>query len=750
MRVAIYTFFLVIISIRFACLANLKLSEEKLDEQIENLISKMTLDEKIGQMTQVTLEVISKPRQPATAQIELDSVRLREALLKYHVGSILNIYGRAATLENWNRIITQIQDVAIKESRLGIPVIYGIDAIHGANYVKGATLFPQNIAMAATFNQELVYKSAVITALEMRAAGIPLNFNPVLGVARNPAWPRLWETFGEDPYLVTELGKSYIKGMQGHVNGFTGTKAAACMKHFLGYSFPLNGLDRTPAWIPERILRDIFLPPFKAAVDAGVATVMINSSEINGIPVHSDYNIVTNLLRNELGFRGVTVSDWGDIKSLYTRDRVADSPEEAVRMGVMAGVDMSMVAKDFSFAEILVKLVKENKVPISRIDEAVSRILRIKFRTGLFDNAYPDTSLNKYFASREAEMVNVQAARESITLLKNNKNILPLKKNIKVFVTGPNADLVSTLNGGWSTTWQGGVEESYPEKEFTILEAVEDKIGTNNVLYFYDSAFTEPVDFENLSGQVREVDAILLCLGEKSYCEGSGNISDINLPRKQIEMAKALYETGKPVILVLVEGRPRIIREIVNDAAAVIMAYLPGMKGGKAMAEVLFGDVNPSGKLPFTYPYGPNGYSTYDRKPIESRSHWNYSEEYPFGFGLSYTTFSYSNLKLNKNTFKMDEDIEISINVKNSGQRPGKETVLLFGTDVYGSVSRPVKQLKRFNKLFLDSGEEKSVHFTLTASDFAFTGRDNNKIIEPGLFRIAIGNQTSDFVLLQE
>ena len=716
------------------------------DHFVSELMSKMTLEEKVGQMTQVVVDIVSKPRKSEADPLLLDMKKLREAIIKYKVGSILNTGGAANSLESWHNIITTIQDVSTKETRLGIPNLYGIDAIHGVNYTLGATLFPQSIAMAATRNRELVKKEGEITAYEMRASGIAWNFNPVLGMGREPLWPRHWETYGEDVYLTTEMGRQYVIGQQGN-DMSAKDKVAACLKHYLGYSVPKNGKDRTPAWIPERMLREIFLPPFAAGVYAGAMTVMVNSSEINGIPVHSDKTILTDILKGELGFRGFIISDWEDIKRLHDRDRVAASPEQAVKMAVMAGIDMSMVPHDYSFYNLLIKLVKAGEVPESRIDDAVRRILLVKYLTGLFKNPYPNQSLTAKFACKEFEEVNLQAAREAITLLENKKNTLPLKKDINVLVTGPSANLLSVLNGGWSTTWLGNNESLYPKEKQTILEAVQEKLGKNKVVYVQGCDFDKDINMKKAVEEAKRVDAILLCIGEPTYCETPGNIEDLRLYDTQLTFAEKLYNTGKPVILVLVEGRPRVINQIAAGASAVVTAYLPGMEGGRAIADILFGDVNPSGKLPFTYPRSVNGYTCYDYKPLEQFAENKFNPQWPFGHGLSYTTFEYSHLTLNKHEYKMDEKIRVNVTVKNTGQRTGKETVELYICDLYGSVSRPVKQLKGFKKIQLAPNETKTVEFTLDKKSLSFIGRNNQRITEPGEFKVMIKNLEARFVL---
>ena len=722
----------------------------EIDKKVENLLSKMTLSEKVGQMTQITLQAVSKTEGKVDQKYEVDPEKLREAITKYHIGSILNVYNSALTLDEWHQLITQIQDLATKETRIGIPVLYGIDAIHGANFTREATLFPQNIAMAATRNPDLVKKSAEITAYEMRASGIAWNFNPVLDVGRNPLWPRIYETFGEDTYLVSTMGEAYVRGLSGENNQIVATdKVAGCVKHYLGYSFPLSGKDRTPAWIPERMLRDYFLPPFQKAIEAGIHTVMVNSSEINGIPVHSDRYLLTDVLRQELGFKGFVVSDWEDVKNLYNRDRVASSPQEAVFMAVMAGIDMSMVPDDFSFYNYLMELVQEGKISESRIDESVRRILQVKFALNLFNNPYPNLQMKDKVGSPKFAQVSLQAAREALTLLKNDNGLLPLDKNQKILVTGPNANLRSVLNGGWTYTWQGNEESLYPKTQETILSALQAKLGSANVTYIEGTReFDQAVNIDQAVAAAKNVDVAIIVLGEATYTETPGNIHDLALPTAQLQLAATIANTGTPVVLVLVEGRPRIITPIVDDAQAILMAYLPGVSGGEAIADVLLGDYNPSGKLPITYPRHPNDLVPYDHKPIEIDNPNKLDPLFTFGFGLSYTTFDYSNLKLNQNQIRPGESITITVTVTNTGNRIGKEIVELYLSDLYRTVSPPVKQLKRFQGVTLQPGESKTVEFTLNQDDFAFHDRNNQLTVEPGEFKVAIGDLSNKFELL--
>ena len=725
-------------------------TQNDVSAKVQSLLSKMTIEEKVGQMTQVTIQTVSRQRGWHDTKYQLDKDKLAFAILEKHVGSLLNVYDKALSFDEWQSLITEIQNVATKQSRLKIPVMYGIDAIHGSNYISEATLFPQAIAMAAARNPELVHHAAHITAMETRAAGIPWNFNPVLGVGRNPLWPRMWETFGEDPYLASQMGVAYVNGTEGENNTISDAdRVAACIKHYLGYSFPLSGKDRTPAWIPERMMRDLFLPSFKAAVEAGVHTVMVNSGEINGIPTHSDHYLLTEVLKNELGFKGFVVSDWEDIKRLYDRDMVASTPKEAVRMAVMAGIDMSMVPYDFSFYDQLLELVNEGSVPLSRIDDAVSRILMVKFQLGLFDNAYPDKNAKKLVATAASAEASLNAAREAMTLLKND-GVLPLSKSSKVLLTGPTANLLKVLNSGWSYTWQGNEEAFYPQEKQTVLEAIEQTVGKANVTYLPGSEYDVAVDIPAAIAAAQQSDVAIICLGEMPYCETPGNINDLNLPKAQLDLATAIQATGKPVVLVLIEGRPRIITPIVDGANGILLAYLPGNEGGQAIADVLFGNVNPSGKLPYTYPRYVNDLVTYDSKPIEIHDNLNKRNPlWEFGYGLSYTTFAYSDLAIANPKVEDGQPINVSVTVKNTGAIAGKESVELYLSDLVRSISPPVKQLKRFSKIELQPGESKTVSFTLNEADLAFHDRQNRRVVEPGDFRITIGDQSAIFTLQQ-
>jgi beta-glucosidase len=732
--------------------------ERDYSQKIEALLRQMTVEEKVGQMTQLTLGTIVNGHDQ---NIEIDPAKLKKAIRQYGVGSILNVYNQALTPDKWHDVITQIQNSA-KQTRLGIPVIYGIDSIHGANYVQGATLFPQEIGMAATWNPELMKRAAEISAMETRAVGIPWSFSPVLDIGRQPLWSRFWETFGEDPYLTKVMGVAFVRGMEGTDVAST-DHVAVSLKHYLGYGFPLSGRDRTSAWIPENYLREYFLPPFAAAVDAGARTVMVNSADINGLPAHADRHILTGILRDELGFKGFTVSDWEDIKRLNGIWRVAATEKEATRMAVMAGVDMSMVPGSYSFPDLLVELVKEGSVPQARIDEAVRRILRVKFELGLFDDPMPKPALKSRIGLPESRQVSLQAAQESITLLKNTNELLPLTKNRKVLVTGPTADSLISLNNGWTYVWQGSEPSLYPKDRPTIRQAIEAKLGAANVTYLPGTRITRParspsnstptnieeeVDIPAAVAAAKNAEVVVLCLGEGSYCETPGNITDLTLGEPQLKLAEAIAATGKPVVIVLVEGRPRIINRLVDRAGAILMAYNPGNEGGQAVADVLFGDINPGGKLPFTYPRTVNGLVTYDRRAIEVEGEpAALRPQFEFGHGLSYTSFGYSDLRLNKKTISGNEELALSVTLRNAGSRAGQEVVQLYVTDLVASIAPAGRRLKRFAKISLPPGQSRAVSFKLRREDFSFIGRNNQPLIEPGDFEVMIGGLKARFTL---
>ncbi|WP_245964545.1 glycoside hydrolase family 3 N-terminal domain-containing protein [Rufibacter immobilis] len=716
------------------------------DPFIEDLLAKMSVEEKVGQMTQLTIDVILKGNETTV----VDAAKLRDVLVNHHIGSLLNVRNHAYTIDQWHQILTQIQNVATKETRHKIPVIYGIDAIHGANYLAGSTLFPHNIGMAATRNPALVNQSARITAIETRASGIPWNFDPVLDLGRQPLWPRFEETYGEDMFMAKTMGTAAITGYEKNGQGQDFT-VASCMKHYLGYSLPASGKDRTPAYIPEQMLRELFLPPFKAAVEAGASTVMINSAEINGVPVHASKYYLTDILRNELGFQGVAVSDWEDVIRLHTRHRVASTPKEAVRMAVEAGLDMSMVPYDYSFYDHLIALVKEGTISEERINLSVRRILALKKKLGLFENAFPKPELKNRIQTAEFDKVAYQSSLESITLLKNEKQTLPLAKNSKILVVGPTANNLGALHSSWSYTWQGSDESQYPKKTQTVLQALIGKMGKANVISRAAADFNAPANYDvaQLKRDAAQAKAIVLCLGEKAYAESPGVIDDLTLDANQLALARAAKETGKPVILVLLEGRPRVISAIEPLADAVLMGYRPSTFGGAAIADVLVGDHNPEGVLPFTYPRHAGDVLLYDHKNSEeiredvpnTYGNVGFNPQWQFGHGLSYTTFQFSDLRVNKTTFGATDELQITVKVKNTGSRAGSKAVDLFSRDHFASITPSAKRLRGFSKVNLQPGQEREVSFTLTAKDLAFVNQQGQWVTEPGAFDLMVGDQ---------
>lgn len=722
-----------------------QVEEKTIAAKVEHLLSQMTLEEKVGQMTQIDFSLIGVI-DAQDAENPIDIAKLEDAVIKHHVGSILNCpstpHNKAQPIETWRLMMQEIEAVTAK-TRLKIPVIYGIDAIHGATYTKNAVLFPQAISMAATFNTELSFKEGEITAREVRASGQHWNFAPVMDIGRQPLWPRIWETYGEDVHLATALGTAYINGHQGDDFSLP-TKLPTCLKHYVGYSFPINGKDRTPAWIGERMLREYFLPTFEAGVKAGSPTVMVNSAEVDGIPGHANSHYLNTILRDEMGFKGFLVSDWEDIKRLYTRDKLATSPKDAVKIAVMAGVDMSMVPFDFSFYGLLLELAKSGEVPISRIDEAVGRILTVKYKSGLFERDRKQLPVENNFATAEANAINRQAAREAIILAKNSNHFLPIKKETNILVTGPTADLLSVMNGGWTITWQGNAEELYPQDKLTVLKAIQKK-STGKVSYLSGDNRTDEKAIDKVVSESKHHDIVLLCLGEQPYTETVGNIESLELEPAQMELAEAVIDTGKPVILLTIGGRPRVITSIANQSAGVILGFLPGMEGGEAIADIIYGDYNPDGKLPITYPRNTNGITLYDHKPMESFEGNAYNPLFPFGHGLSYTTFETNGLAVDKTHISTDENVTITVYVKNTGNRSGKETVLLYLHDVAASVTRPNKQLKAFKKIGLEPGQTEKLSFILTPYDLSFIGVDLKRIVEPGEFTVIVGNETADF-----
>jgi len=717
---------LALVLLTFTLNMNAQLDSYEFIDDINETIDKMTIAEKVGQMTQITLDVISKGGNMyfSDEPFALDDSLARDAIVNYKLGSVLNVANnRARSPETWFNTIKTLQDMT-QENRLRIPIVYGIDAIHGTTY--------------------------------------PWNFSPVLDMGRNPYWPRIWETFGESQHLTIEMGLATIKGYEGTDKDMIGSESvASCLKHFLAYGTPTTGKDRTPVVLSERELREIHLPSFKAAIEVGALSLMVNSGLINGIPVHSDETILTGLLKEELKFAGVVVTDWADIVNLHTRDKVASSHKEAIKMAINAGIDMSMVPYDYKqFCDLLIELVEEGEVGIERINDAVRRILIMKMKLDLYE--HPTTHYGDYpdFASNKHHMIAQKAAEESITLL-DNDGTLPLSKESRILVTGPNANSMRTLNGGWTYSWQGEKVEEFAESFNTIKEAIEQEIGVGNVTYVAGMEYQmdgkyfqeENVDIEAAVKAAANVDAVVLCIGENSYTEKPGDLHELDISKNQRDLALALYATGKPVIIVLNEGRPRIIREINDQAAAVLHVYLPGNHGGDALANILFGDVNPSGRLPYTYPMFSNTPITYDHKPSENQEKMEgvydyeseYAVQYNFGHGLSYTKFDYANLSIDSPTLNEGGKIKISVDVTNSGDRPGMDAVLMYTSDLYASVTPDNKQLKGFKKIDLKPGETKKVDFEIEPKDLQFIGRDMKWITEPGEFKVTIGKLEKKF-----
>jgi beta-glucosidase len=739
-------------------------------DPIEKILMEMTVEEKVGQMVQITLDVVTKGKDIKSSYepVELDEYLLRKAIVDYKIGSILNTANeKALHLKEWHVIIQKIDSVSRHETRLGIPIIYGIDAIHGATYTAEATMFPQQIGMAATWNPELAEKAASIAAYDARSSGIPWNFSPVADMGMDPRWPRHWETFGEDPLLTSAMTVAYVNGYEGRDNIVNNDfRMASCLKHFVGYGSPVSGKDRTPALIPEIELRERHLPSFEAGILAGAHSVMLNSGLINGVPVHASKEIITDLLKTELGFKGVVLTDWADVEKLVKRDLVAEDIRTAIKLSVNAGIDMAMVPYLYEeFYSELLSLVKEGEIPMTRIDDAVRRILRLKSQTGLLDKQVLGENFGSMTSSKEHEKIAYHSAMESMTLLKNENNLLPLKAGTKMLVTGPNSNSMRTLNGGWSYSWQGEKTDEFTRNQNTIFKALQSRFGDNQVSlvegvsYRHEAAFFEDYDsgIELAVAKAKLVDVVVLCLGENSYCEKPGDIHDLRISPLQEKLAMRILSLGKPVVLVLNQGRPRLITGIAEKSDAIIYTYLPGNQGGNALADILKGDGNPSGKLPFTYPRYTNSLLNYYHKPSEADIGLNeayvYKESadilFPFGFGLSYTTFVYDNLILDKEILGIRDTITISVDVSNTGNRVGKEVVQLYSVDHYASVTPDVKRLRAFKKVELAPAETKTVSFKISAKDFSFINSQNRRIAEAGKFTLLV-NQLSKELTLSE
>jgi len=738
------------------------------DSRVEELLKKMTIEEKVGEMTQLTIMAVSKTQGSSKVAHELDSLKLDSALVHYNVGSLLNVWDAAFTPQHWQDVITTIQRFAARK-RLHIPVIYGIDAVHGHHYMRGSTLFPQNIALAATFNEDLVRRANQITAYETRASGIPWNFSPVLDIGRQPLWSRFFETFGEDVHLASTLGVAAVEGEQQDprpslaallklpTKATSGVGAtvfvAATGKHYLGYSVPLSGKDRTTAWIPDRQLLEYIVPTFRAAINAGLRTVMVNSGDINGVPVHASHEILTDLLRRDLNFKGVAVSDWEDINRLFTVHHVARDAKDAVRMAVMAGIDMSMVPYNLSFYHHLLALVKEGTVPQSRIDEAVRRILTLKFELGLFENSGPDAAMLANVGAAGFRNVSRIAAEEAITLLKNDGNLLPLAKSSRVLVTGPGATSLPAMHGSWTYTWQGTDTAMYPKDVKNPLDAIRAIAGAGNVNYVPGATFDAEVNIPAAVAAARTADVAIVMLAEWPSTEQPGIINDLAMNAAQIRLARAIEATGKPVVLALFEGRPRIIRSAVDSASAIVTGYQTGPFGGEALASVLYGNVNPSGKLPYTYPKYAGSIEFYDYTgqvaATSDQREGGFTPEWTFGHGLSYTTFAYSDLKLGSAQAGQRDTVSVSVTVANTGAREGKEVVQLYVRDLVASVDPPNRRLRGYQKIALAAGERRTVTFRLPIQDLAFIGRDDKPVVEPGDFDVLVGGLTARLTVRQ-
>jgi beta-glucosidase len=715
------------------------------DERVNDLLGRMKIQEKIGQMTQLDITTINKTGHQSN--VELDPGKAKELIGEHHIGSFLN--GEAVPAGQWFQFMDRLTRLAVNESRLGIPIIYGIDHIHGASYLGGATIFPQSINLGATFNEKHSYNAGAVTALESADLGHQWNFAPVLDLGVNPVWPRIWETYGEDPHLASVMGRSYVNGLQSaHKAG--SKKMAATAKHFIGYSDPKSGWDRSPAHIPDQVLHEFHKPPFKAAIDAGIKTVMLNSGEVNGVPVHASHRLVTGLLREEMGFDGVILTDWADIKKLVNFHYTAEDYKEATYQAVMAGVDMSMTPLTLEFNRAMTELVEEGWLSEERIDASVRRILTLKFELGLFEDPYPtDDRLDK-IGSTENRQKALDAARESIVLLRNSGDVLPLEAPGKIIVTGPTADSKRNLSGGWTIAWQGGEEEQYPEDMMTILDALRAEFPNGKIVH----ATGIPGDKE-----LNDADLVVYAGGEEPYTEFIGNISDLTLPQQQLKEIAAIARGNTPLALVLVQGRPRLITDVAIDAEAIIMAGLPGFEGAEAIANVISGTVNPSGKLPISYPMDPNHYIPYNHKssdvyffdggdPNEIIQGDDDPSLFPFGHGLSYTTFDYSNLTVSSRSITTEESLRAEVTITNTGDRQGMEGALWFITDHVGRITRPVEELQHFEKVSLEPGESVRLEFKIDPTDHLAYPDENGKLnLEPGRFTIKIGDLTKEFRL---
>ena len=733
-------------------------SDPKIEAQVEQTLKKLTLEEKIGQMMELVTDLFGANDKNGVFYI--DEHKTDSILSRYKIGSILNAPNTCApTAKQWEKYIAQIQKISMK--RIGIPCVFGLDQNHGSTYTQGGTLFPQNINVAATFNREIARRSAEATAYETRAVSVPWTYSPTVDLGRDARWPRIWENFGEDCYLSSEMGKAMVYGFQGEdPNNIDQYHIATSMKHFMGYGVPWTGKDRTPAYISPADLREKHFAPFLAGLQAGALTVMVNSASVNGMPMHANKDILTGWLKEETGWDGVLITDWADINNLYTREMVAKDKKDALRIAINAGIDMIMEPYSCDACGYLIELVKEGKIPMSRIDDACRRVLRMKYRLDLFKN--PTQKLKNYpkFGGEEFAKLALEGATESMVLLKNEGNILPLQHGKKILLTGPNANQMRCLDGGWSYTWQGHRADEFAGKYNTIYEAFCNEYGKENVILNQGVTYNEKGKYweENepqIQGAVaaaKDADVIVACIGENSYTETPGNLTDLWLSENQRNLVKALAQTGKPVILVLNEGRPRLIADIEPLAQGIINILIPGNMGGDALANLVSGKSNFSGKMPYTYPKEINSLANYDFKKSEEvgtmEGAYDYNakitQQWGFGYGLSYTTYKYSNLKVSQSDFRHGDIIKVSVDVKNTGKVAGKESVLLFSSDLIASMVPDGRRLRAFDKVELQPGETKTMTFELKADDLAFVDWNGKWRLEEGDFKLMIADQSAD------
>lgn len=737
--------------------------DPEIEAKVEKTLAKMTLDEKVGQMAELTIDMLGTWQ---NGEFFLDSARVQNVIGHYKVGSILNAPGAptAQTPQKWVEIISHLQDVSMRE--IGIPCIYGLDQVHGTTYTLGGVLFPQPINVGASFDPAAAEKSAAVTAYESRAGDVPWSYAPTVDLTRDPRWSRVWENYGEDPYVNAVMGAAQVRGLQGVDPNKVGPRnVASCVKHYLGYGAPRTGKDRTPAYISMPDLREKYFEPFRACIEAGALSVMVNSASVNGVPVHASYEFLTEWLKEDLNWDGMIVTDWADINNLYQREHVAADKKEAIEIAVNAGIDMSMDAYDPQYCTMLKELVAEGRVSMERIDDAVRRVLRMKYRLGLFE--HPNTYPKDYpgFDSDEHRKLALEMARQSEILLKNENNLLPLAKDKRILVCGPNANSMRCLNGGWSYSWQGHIADRFAGEYNTIYEALSIKFGKKNVdleqgiYYSAEGGYAEEdaSQIDKAVAAAAKADVIVACIGENSYCETPGNLSDLALSEAQRRLVKELAATGKPIVLILNGGRPRLINDIEPLADAIVNILLPGNFGADALADILAGDTNPSGKMPYTYPRYSAALTTYDYKVSEEvdkmEGAYDYdavvSVQWPFGYGKSYTTFEYSNMKVSKAQFAPDDEIVVTVDVKNTGKMAGKEAVLLFSSDKVASIVPDNRRLRAFDKIELVPGQTKTVSFTLPARSLAFVGADGKWRIEKGDFTLQTGGCTANVYCTQ-